>query len=147
MKMSVFYDVAPFSLLEIYRRFRGILCLHNIVTDLMMEAISAEKHQSVSPYYMAQHPRRHRLHANHLENLKSHNMFCVHVLSTSYVQRLVLIKARYYLDRVFISALNDLSLKRIFLLMTREAPVWDVNKTWTGARNSPILLNKGKYVL
>jgi hypothetical protein len=98
MKMSVFYDIALFSLLEIYRRFRGILCLHNLVIVLMMEAIGTEKHQSVSPYYMTQHPRRHSLHANHHENLKSHNMFCVYVLSTSYVQRLVLIKARYYLD-------------------------------------------------
>jgi hypothetical protein len=29
MKMVVFWDVAPFSLVEIYRRFRGSYCLHH----------------------------------------------------------------------------------------------------------------------
>jgi hypothetical protein len=29
MKMAVFWDVAPCSLVEIYRRFRGSCCLHH----------------------------------------------------------------------------------------------------------------------
>jgi hypothetical protein len=29
MKMTVFWDVAPCSLVEIYRRFRGAYCLHH----------------------------------------------------------------------------------------------------------------------
>jgi hypothetical protein len=38
MKMTVFWDVAPCSLVEIYRRFRGAYCLYRFV--LMMEAAS-----------------------------------------------------------------------------------------------------------
>jgi hypothetical protein len=29
MKMTVFWDVVPYSLIEIYRRFRGAYCLHH----------------------------------------------------------------------------------------------------------------------
>jgi hypothetical protein len=39
MKMTVFWDVAPCSLVEIYRRFRDACCLHHQVA-MMMEAVS-----------------------------------------------------------------------------------------------------------
>jgi hypothetical protein len=29
MKMTVFWDVAPCTLVEVYRRFRSAYCLHN----------------------------------------------------------------------------------------------------------------------
>jgi hypothetical protein len=29
MKMTVFWDVSPCSLVEVYRRFRGAYCLHH----------------------------------------------------------------------------------------------------------------------
>jgi hypothetical protein len=29
VKMAVFWDVAPCSLVEVYRRFRGACCLHH----------------------------------------------------------------------------------------------------------------------
>jgi hypothetical protein len=29
LKMAVFWDVAPCSLVEVYRRFRGAYCLHH----------------------------------------------------------------------------------------------------------------------
>jgi hypothetical protein len=29
LKMTVFWNVAPCSLVEVYRRFRGTLCLHH----------------------------------------------------------------------------------------------------------------------
>jgi hypothetical protein len=29
MKMTVFWDIAPCSLVEVYRRFRGACCLHH----------------------------------------------------------------------------------------------------------------------
>jgi hypothetical protein len=29
MKMTVFWDVAPCSLVDVYRRFRGTYCLHH----------------------------------------------------------------------------------------------------------------------
>jgi hypothetical protein len=39
LKMTVFWDVAPCSLAEVYRRFRGAYCLH--YQSLMMETGSA----------------------------------------------------------------------------------------------------------
>jgi hypothetical protein len=33
MKMTVFWDVAPCSLIEVYRRFRGACCLHHQVDE------------------------------------------------------------------------------------------------------------------
>jgi hypothetical protein len=41
MKMTVFWDVAPFSLVEVYRRFRGVSIIRAIA--LMMEAASTSK--------------------------------------------------------------------------------------------------------
>jgi hypothetical protein len=29
MKMAVFWDVTPYSLVEVYRHFRGAYCLHH----------------------------------------------------------------------------------------------------------------------
>jgi hypothetical protein len=29
MKITVFWDVAPYSLVEVYRRFKGAYCLHH----------------------------------------------------------------------------------------------------------------------
>jgi hypothetical protein len=34
MKMAVFWVVAPYSLVEVYRRFRGACCLHHQDNDL-----------------------------------------------------------------------------------------------------------------
>jgi hypothetical protein len=39
--MTVFWDVTPCSLVQVYRRFRGICCLHHqgvLLIALMMEA-------------------------------------------------------------------------------------------------------------
>jgi hypothetical protein len=41
MKLTVFRDVAPCSLVEVYRRFRGAYCLHHqSLIALMMEAVN-----------------------------------------------------------------------------------------------------------
>jgi hypothetical protein len=40
MKMTVFWDVAKNSLVEVYRRFRGVCCLHHRGNAIMMEAAS-----------------------------------------------------------------------------------------------------------
>jgi hypothetical protein len=42
LKMTIFWDVAPYSLVEIYRRFRGAYCIHDqcIVISLIIEAAS-----------------------------------------------------------------------------------------------------------
>jgi hypothetical protein len=39
---NVFWDVAPCSLVEVYRRFRGAYCLHHQGGTLMMEALHSE---------------------------------------------------------------------------------------------------------
>jgi hypothetical protein len=40
MKMAIFWIVAPFSLVEVYRRFSGTCCLHDV---LMMKAASTSE--------------------------------------------------------------------------------------------------------
>jgi hypothetical protein len=40
--MTVFWDVAPWSLVEVFRRFRGACCLHH-QGDLMMETASTSE--------------------------------------------------------------------------------------------------------
>jgi hypothetical protein len=66
MKMTVFWDVAPCDLVEVYRRFRGAIAL-------IMEAESTSE-TSVNIYQTA---RRNILEGSNLdarrhENLKSH---------------------------------------------------------------------------
>jgi hypothetical protein len=53
MKMAAFCVVAPCSLVEVYRRFRGTCCLHHQVIALMMEAASTSE-MSVNFYRTAQ---------------------------------------------------------------------------------------------
>jgi hypothetical protein len=60
--MAVFWVVAPCSLIEVYRRFRGACCLHQ-GDALMMEAASAARRNNPEDSHL--HSRRH-------ENLKSH---------------------------------------------------------------------------
>jgi hypothetical protein len=40
MKMTAFWDIAPCSLVEVDRHFRGAYCLHH-QGDLMIEAVSS----------------------------------------------------------------------------------------------------------
>jgi hypothetical protein len=57
MKIIVFWDVAPCSLIEVYQRFRGTYCIHHHSPD-----DGGSKHlRNVGkflPDYTAQHPRR-----------------------------------------------------------------------------------------
>jgi hypothetical protein len=44
MKIAVFWVVAPYSLVEVYQRFRGTCCLHHqALIALMMEAASTSE--------------------------------------------------------------------------------------------------------
>jgi hypothetical protein len=54
MKVTVFWDVAPCSLVEVYQHFRGACCLHHqdIIT-LMLEAVTTPE-TSVNFYQMTQ---------------------------------------------------------------------------------------------
>jgi hypothetical protein len=66
MKMAVFWVVAPCSLAEVYRHFRGACCLHHRGDDifLIMEAASTPK-TSVNFY---QTTRRNNPEDGHLQN-------------------------------------------------------------------------------
>jgi hypothetical protein len=59
VKIAVFWDVAPYSLVEIYRRFRGVYCLFHQGDD---DDDGGSKHLwnvgEFLPDYTAQHPRR-----------------------------------------------------------------------------------------
>jgi hypothetical protein len=73
--MAVFWDVAPCSPVEVYRRFRGGCCLHHQdddggVIDLMMEAASISE-TSVNFYETTRRntPEDSHLHTRRRENL------------------------------------------------------------------------------
>jgi hypothetical protein len=58
IKMAVFWDVAPCSLVEVCRCFRDIYCLQTAIRALMMDS---KNHWNISQYvpdYIAQHPRK-----------------------------------------------------------------------------------------
>jgi hypothetical protein len=43
MKMTVFWDIAPFSPVETDRHFRGAYCLHHQIITLMVEAVNTSE--------------------------------------------------------------------------------------------------------
>jgi hypothetical protein len=65
MKMAVFWDFAPCSMVEIDQRFRGAYCLHH------QGGVTVGK---FLPDYMVQHPDGSHFHIHHRENLKSHKV-------------------------------------------------------------------------
>jgi hypothetical protein len=74
--MAVFWVVAPCSLVEVYRRFRGACCLHHHHHQgiaLMMEAAGTSEtlvnfHQTTGRYI----PEDNYLRTHRRENLKSY---------------------------------------------------------------------------
>jgi hypothetical protein len=68
MKMTVFWDVAPCSLVEVYRRFRCAHCLHH-----QGDETTRTSKMSVNFYQTARHniPEDVHLHTRHRQNLKS----------------------------------------------------------------------------
>jgi hypothetical protein len=60
MKMAVSWDVVPYSLVEVYRRFRGDCCLHHQGTHRPHKGDSKHLYNvcKLIPDYTAQHPRR-----------------------------------------------------------------------------------------
>jgi hypothetical protein len=61
MKMTVFWDVAPFNLVEVCLRFRGACCLHYQGDEVSPDDGSSKYLWNVSkrlPDYTTQHPRR-----------------------------------------------------------------------------------------
>jgi hypothetical protein len=51
MKMAVFWVVAPYSLVEVYRRFRGACCIHHEGDDRLLST-------SETSFNFSQTPRR-----------------------------------------------------------------------------------------
>jgi hypothetical protein len=49
VKMAVFWVVAPCSLVEVYRRFRGACCLHHQAALMMKTAITSETSVNFHP--------------------------------------------------------------------------------------------------
>jgi hypothetical protein len=70
--MTVLWDVAPCSLVDIYRRFRGVYCLHH-QGDLMMEAVITSE-TSIIFYETTRRniPEDGHLDTRRRENRKSH---------------------------------------------------------------------------
>jgi hypothetical protein len=65
LKMAIFWVVAPCSLVQVYRRFRGAL---------MMDAVStSETLVNVYQTTRRNNPQDSHLHTHHRENLKSLN--------------------------------------------------------------------------
>jgi hypothetical protein len=48
--MTVFWDVAPYSLVEIYRSFRGACCLHNQGDKSIVYPFIAQHYEELSGY-------------------------------------------------------------------------------------------------
>jgi hypothetical protein len=75
--MTVFWNVAPFSMVEVYEHFRGACCLHHqgdddLLTALMTRASSTSE-MSVNYYQTTWHniPEDSHLQTQYCENLKS----------------------------------------------------------------------------
>jgi hypothetical protein len=70
--MAVFWDVAPCSLVEIYRRFRGSCCDDRPDDGGSKHLWSVGK---LLPDYTTQQHRRQTLHTRRRENLKSQSLY------------------------------------------------------------------------
>jgi hypothetical protein len=70
MKMAVFWFLAPYSQVEVYRRFKGACC-HHQGAALMMEA---SKNSETSVNY--QTTRRNNSEYSHLHTRRLQNLTC-----------------------------------------------------------------------
>jgi hypothetical protein len=70
-KMAVFRDVAPYSLVKVYRRFRGAYYLHQELIALMMEAVSTCETEVNYQNTQRKIPEGSHLHTSRCENPKS----------------------------------------------------------------------------
>jgi hypothetical protein len=72
-EMNVFWDVAPYSLVGIIRRFRGSASIIRAIIALIMKALSTSE-TSVNSYQITRSniPEGSHLQSRRRENLKSH---------------------------------------------------------------------------
>jgi hypothetical protein len=85
MKTTVFWDVMPRSLVEVYRRFRGACCLHHrgdefLARALLIALIKAAASTSETSVNFYQTIRRNipedsYLHTRRRENLKPYQIY------------------------------------------------------------------------
>jgi hypothetical protein len=72
--MDAFWVVAQFSLAEVYRRFRGVCCLHHQVDNMMQAASTSETLVNFYQTTRRNNPEDCHLHTRRRENLKSHKL-------------------------------------------------------------------------
>jgi hypothetical protein len=73
MKMTVFWDIAQCSLVEVYRHFKGACCLHH--QGMIMEAAGTSE-MLVNFYWITwcNIPEGTHLHTDLCKNLKCHEL-------------------------------------------------------------------------
>jgi hypothetical protein len=74
-KMAVFWVVAPCSLVEIYRRFRGPCCDDEGIALMMEAARSSETSVNFYQTTRRYNPEDNHLRTNRRENLKSYKYY------------------------------------------------------------------------
>jgi hypothetical protein len=89
LKKAVFWDVAPCSLVEVYRRFRGAYCLHYQGDE---EAANTSE-TSVNLYQIIRHndPEDSHLHTRRHENLKSQDILVSCIIYEININNLVIL--------------------------------------------------------
>jgi hypothetical protein len=109
MKMAVFWDFAPCSLVEIYRRFRDTYCLHHqALTALMMDAESTSE-SSVRFYQTTWRnvPEDSHLYTNYMvRKLLTRSDEWRRYASISYAFYVVWVRTVYCSEPVFIKPIN-----------------------------------------
>jgi hypothetical protein len=75
LKMAVFWVVAPCSLVELYRRFKGACCLHHQIALIMEAARTSETSVNFYQTTRRYNPENSHLHTRRRENLKSYFLF------------------------------------------------------------------------
>jgi hypothetical protein len=68
--MAVFWVSAPCSLVEVYRRFRGASCLHQLIVLMMEAASTSETLINFCQTARCYNPEDSHLHTRCHENLK-----------------------------------------------------------------------------
>jgi hypothetical protein len=71
-KMAVFWVVVPCSLVEVYQRFRGPCCSHEIIALMMEAARTSEKLVNFYQTTRRYNPEDSHLRTHRRENLKSY---------------------------------------------------------------------------
>jgi hypothetical protein len=108
--MTIFWDIAPCSLVETDRRFRGAYCLH-YQNDEMMEAVRTSQ-KTINFYQTTRRniPEDSHIHTRRRENLKFHQDFIIYysIFSSSIENLIKYIQFdRNIISRLILHCLTD----------------------------------------